>query len=773
MATDNKVLKVGVQLFLDPNSTRQINVQLQRTLQQLPKSQSTATGGGPLGMLSNPKPVLRDFNKEFRESTRQAVGDLSVLDKSLVSLAERLKAVTRESKGMLDFKTMSGQVWPNTRTGQGTSSSQSAFARRGWNVGWDGGKAGWGVPLEPGGMGDYRGPGGPGGGGGGGPGGGGRGGGSSAEDIGKEVGKQLSTIALGQMAVHAGQQLAGTMQNFKTMDVGIEAQKIQATAGRFTSQALTGISADMFFMRHMRGTDGKGVAEQMSTDGDWSGQKAAMARRGLGIAGQVVGGAVQGAGQGAKGVAAGAMFGAIGGAGEAAALYNGAAGLDEIHAIMGGLDAAQASSPNIMAAMEQIQAEKHMRANAARHLGNHELTAAGMGSDFGRGEAMSIAMGMQRLTGLDLGTDNGKALLGGTFRMRRGGIEGGEGALASITGAMGEGSGAKAMNAIEEAVSRGATKGFTNHRVREELVSAMGSAAQKASLTDGEGLQRLMSILTGGASGPVSVREAQARRGALGDMDARMQNPFFQEVGLANAKGIMGNGASSAGIMTMGAATTSELAVGGDAFDRLGITSQQRREQILRNERANIAATAPTMGFGTDIEGLLKDQAKLASMYYLTNGRDDKKAQAQAAMVADLANMDSRATDKDLQDAFGRFGGTGAAAVSAESQMRATLDSLSAVIVKLNDVAALKEEMAKLQAEEKRRSTAGEGGVRDGQAESSALYVTLANKTAAARPPQPAATPPKDPMKSANEGLNLSNPGWKGKRDSAGFPVSD
>jgi hypothetical protein len=378
---------------------------------------------------------------------------------------------------------------------------------------------------------------------------------------------------------------------------------------------------------------------------------AGIATLGRGGAGKGGGGIQRTAGD-VAGAGSGIAGGILGTAGAIRNIFGGRPQAVEAATMGEGLDLAHAMNPLTTAAFDVLAAERGIRASSSRRLMGMHMGARGVGAGYGYdfGQSTGIAESLQRLGGMSgmFGTGGKRTLIGGAqidantahriyeqaargelgmdaamnlpqlreklmemsspqYRTTGGtrgllqasmqlaghGIDMGVGQSA-LTGIFQASRGAggtpeSTMQALERAVERGTSKGFTDPRVKEEIIGAMGRAAAGAIISSTTGVERLGAFLTAGGSGDMSLAQTQGRVAALAGLDGLSSgNAFFQGVNIASAKGVLGPGASPLALMALGGATESQLLTGGRAFDVHGISESQRLEQL----RASVGSKA-------------------------------------------------------------------------------------------------------------------------------------------------------------------------------------
>ncbi len=375
----------------------------------------------------------------------------------------------------------------------------------------------------------------------------------------------------------------------------------------------------------------------------------------------------------------------------------------EMATVMGGLDATIAANPYLSNASDLLQSEKHMRAAGGRVLESQHLGVRGVGAGYGYsfGESIQIAESMKRRAGMtdmfgsstltsrasltpneahtayemrasgklfgtplgdmpldaasawlqDKSTDKfsrGRGRLQGAMQLAGAGMDMGVGqnALDSIFMATGgkAGGAEKTMQALERAVERGTERGFTSPRTQEELVAAMGQAAEGRILGGTEGLEFLAQTLGGHSSGDVTVSGASARRRVLGQMDGDYgNNSFFQGIAMAQAKNMLGGG-NPAAAMAMGGASVTDLLVGSQQLSDFGIGRDTQKKAAM--ERMKVAFMA-RMSYDPEAAAAFKtaggdltkiDEKILRRTYGNKIGTNDEDAQAYADIVKGMGD---------------------------------------------------------------------------------------------------------------------------------------
>lgn len=606
------------------------------------------------------------------------------------------------------------------------------------------------------------------------PGGGGPGDEPKKDDLAETV-KRAITLAtvmnMGRQAAGVGSTVAGGIQSFKTAEIRNVAEAVQITQGRLQRQMMQGLSADMVFMGGksgpgMRGSDGKTVAENVVDD--YSGTKAGKVKAGFDLLGSALSGATQGAGKGLKGAAVGAGLGLVDGV-TGTVVKGGSSGfaLDALRTQMEGLDAQQASHPMLMAAIDRANGEKMMRAHGARQLMDQERAAQAYG--FTLGEGIGIAGGIQRQTGMGATHDahgnmrstamftEGGLFQGVTGLMQRGIGEGAAtGGVSGVYGALGgttSGHAQATTRALEEAVARGTARGYADPRTSEVLVEAMGRASQGRVMEDASGMGTLVDFLTGG-KGEKSVADAQTRVDAVAAFNAQSQNPFYQSMGLAQAKGILGPGAKAGAMQAAGGASLEDLMMGSQNLTDWGISASQRH-QLAREKMVGVIASSAA-GMGLDPARAINDpvQRRMALRGTKPYGTD-KRAEEMSEMMGDFLKIDPQ--DAQGQKNFNKtYGGTGAKLVTMEetlADMVRALGDQKAAAASMAEYAAGFKAMMESQAKGEQQDILNNG------TENSPYFVVVTNKPAS----QPAAAAAVPPAGRAGPGLgSIGTPGTAG-----------
>jgi len=260
------------------------------------------------------------------------------------------------------------------------------------------------------------------------------------------------------------------------------------------------------------------------------------------------------------------------------------------------------------------------------------------------------------------------------------------------TGSRGAAGAEKSMQLFERAIERGTTKGFTDSRVQEELVTAIAQGAHGMILGDGgKGLERFSSFLTGGgAPGDKSVADISARKQAMNAFESMNGNGFFQGVNVASAKNILGKDANARQLMAFSGAGDTELLTGSKRLDAAGVNEDMRLKGFHARIQSKISAYASTdpelaaqlKRSGGDLSKV--DGGKMFSVRRNLRGfNTDQSAQAAADMVQGMGDM------SNLSNVKGK-------------RLKSTVDGLAVAAISTEETAKMKilgkevaEEMAK------------------------------------------------------------------------------
>lgn len=419
--------------------------------------------------------------------------------------------------------------------------------------------------------------------------------------------------------------------------------------------------------------------------------------------------------------------------------------LAEMQNEMGNIDAYRAANPMLMAAQQMINEEKHMRASQSRRLMGKELSAYGLGGGYGysRGEAGGVAEGLQRLGGMqgmfgaskmvsaaaqvspDLGVLNmggipsiggfgrsammGSNSYGGTptgltpqsgpqmkrITTSRGLLESamqlaghgidmsvGQGALSNIFQATGGKSSEGSMQAIERAIARGTTAGFTDPRAQEELVGALGQAAQGRIMDGTDALDRLANFMMGGGKGNGTVAEAQANNRAMAGLNSMSKNPYVNGKQLAFAKTISNDQIQQE---YLGRATVEQLASGPDArMQAVGVTKEMMKKTLqytMQNLMSSVSGASPKLQAALKKGGPIDEKLLMAEGFGRMGAFDNDQDALSAARKynASFEDLDIKTKGERVKQ---YTSGAAIAAISTEERTKQLLEKFVSDLTK-------------------------------------------------------------------------------------------
>lgn len=237
--------------------------------------------------------------------------------------------------------------------------------------------------------------------------------GGSEERKGEARARAFEAAIAGKVVSSAVQQIGGAIQQAKFTEMGNFAAMQQAGPGRFLQSMLRGDYSDVYFSRR-KDLEEKYMGRK-ALIGEAAGAVGEQAFTGLASAammGTGVGAAAKGAqvlGQQAMNRAAtmqasGGIFSNATGAvtGALSSFKWGGIETQELLARNQGLDIEKAADPLTMAMFDQLNAEKVMRAQAARRLAGQHMGARGTGAGYGYtfGESIGMAESLRDVAGM-------------------------------------------------------------------------------------------------------------------------------------------------------------------------------------------------------------------------------------------------------------------------------------------------------------------------------------------------------------------------------------
>lgn len=480
----------------------------------------------------------------------------------------------------------------------------------------------------------------------------------------------------------------GLMQTYKTAELGMVGDTIQATRGRWIGQMLRGVPEDALAMKMLMGREGYGAESEVIKAGGQGLMKGQSVANLIGDVASVIatGRGLKSGGGGANAAGTGNIIGGIGSsvvnaAGEVMKWDNQYFRAAEMQNQMAALDALKRANPMWQYGVRQLEGMGQY-AQAERMLGGQSLGFRNLGWGYSLSETLGAAQAQQQMTGLGGVRDLTRAgLRGGAAGMDLGIYQGALSGLFMATGGARKGS-AEAIKILEEGVARGTVKGWSDPRTSQEMASAIGQAAKGQVGVTSEGVNALVAFLGAGAKGPLSVGEAQARRNTLDVMHG--QTGIDQGMRLLMAsKALPGRSPYQWGMLASESPTS--ILMGGAQYGAKGFNmNAAARARFLQQQVMWEMRKAGTLGQLTPEE--MRDPESLAYKGLLGTkryGTSPQQALESAKMFIGLSDMlaGGDVSDESLKrlvaKTFKNRGGVGAKVVGVGEAAHAEVDRIT------------------------------------------------------------------------------------------------